>query len=131
MVVLMRLANGQGKCDRRCYDANEDRCTCRVCGGVLHGIGQDKALTMRTRLLRVLDQEIQHGEAVPHTVDETKRRQKVTVIVVERRVDRKVLRRLRAPGRVMAQIRAGQLPLWQGADRPEPLLPLARPRQTS
>lgn len=129
MAVLMRLANGSSVCDKRCYDAEQERCMCRVCGGCLHGIGQQRALTMRNRLLRLMDQEVQQGEAQAHAVDETKRRQKVTVIVVERRISQKLLHRLRTPGRVRAQTEAGQLPLWAGADRPVPLLPLARPRR--
>jgi hypothetical protein len=31
-----------GRCDARCYNANEPRCTC-ICGGVNHGAGEAKA----------------------------------------------------------------------------------------
>lgn len=129
MAVLLQLANGQGKCDARCYGAEHERCSCRVCGGVLHGIGQDRALTERTRLLKLLDQEEAVGEVEPHRVDTVKRRQRQSVVILERRVATGIIRKLRAPARVRAQVAAGQLPLWHGADRPAPILPLARPRR--
>jgi hypothetical protein len=132
MAVLMRLANGQGACDKRCYDADHERCTCKVCGGLLHGIGKDRALVYREQIIHLLDQTEAIGEAVPHRVDDTKRRQPESVIVLERRIEKKMVRRLRAPSRLQAEVAAGQLTLWQGAERPTPLLPptpLARPRK--
>lgn len=86
---------------------------------------------LRDRLLRVLDLEEAAGEAIPHALDETKRSQREPVVVLERKVDRAVLRRLRTrvPARVQQKLDAGQLPLWGGALRVPTLLPLARPKR--
>jgi hypothetical protein len=128
MAVLLRLENGQGVCDKRCYDATEERCCCRVCGGLMHGIGQEKALAERTKVLKLLDQHEAIGEAQPHRIDSKKRRQREKVVVLERRIAPTIVHRLRAPVRIQAQIDAGQLPLWRGAERVAPIRRLARPR---
>jgi hypothetical protein len=118
MAVLLRLANGQGVCDKRCYDAVAERCHCRVCGGLLHGVGQQRAVQERRRVLKMMDQEGSFGEAQPHRIDDTKRRQREVVIVLERRITPALVHRLRAPAKIKAQIAAGQLPLWTDAARP-------------
>ncbi|MFI6289984.1 hypothetical protein ACIBEJ_00275 [Nonomuraea sp. NPDC050790] len=41
MTILLAVYAGPicvGRCDHRCYDADESRCSC-VCGGVNHGQG--------------------------------------------------------------------------------------------
>lgn len=32
-----------GRCDERCYDAQDDKCHC-ICGGANHGVGIERAI---------------------------------------------------------------------------------------
>lgn len=46
MTVLIAVYNGDeciGRCDARCYDAEEEACEC-ICGGKNHGTGKQQAL---------------------------------------------------------------------------------------
>jgi predicted RNase H-like HicB family nuclease len=46
MVTLLAVYNSegcQGRCDSRCYDAEQDECDC-VCSGRNHGAGKQQAL---------------------------------------------------------------------------------------
>lgn len=46
MTTLIAVYNSSGcvgRCDARCHDAEDDECTC-ICGGLNHGVGQQRAV---------------------------------------------------------------------------------------
>jgi hypothetical protein len=45
MPTLMTFGNSEGerRCDSKCYDAKDDKCTC-CCGGKNHGVGLQQAM---------------------------------------------------------------------------------------
>jgi hypothetical protein len=103
MAVLLRT--GQARCDSRCYGADHPRCTCKVCGGLMHGLGQHAAIQMVSKVLeRLTEDEIEETQ-------KPRRKTDPQIIVLTGRIDRHIVGRLRAPYRVRKQIANGQLEL--------------------
>lgn len=53
MTTLISVHTSGGhryRCDARCYNAKNDKCTCHVCGGMNHGVGKERA-QMQVRLI--------------------------------------------------------------------------------
>ena len=53
MTTLIVVGNSEGvigRCDAKCYEAHELKCTC-ICGGRNHGVGLQKALENTAELV--------------------------------------------------------------------------------
>jgi predicted RNase H-like HicB family nuclease len=42
-LISYQSSGGQGRCDAKCYDAEEPECDC-ICGGRNHGAGKQEAI---------------------------------------------------------------------------------------
>jgi hypothetical protein len=54
MATLIRVGNSEGevgRCDAKCYNADEVQCDC-VCGGLNHGAGEQRATVQTGALAR-------------------------------------------------------------------------------
>jgi hypothetical protein len=118
VAILLQTVDDKGRtatCDRTCYDAKNDRCACRACGGLLHGIGHDAAFHERSLILVDLD-----ADAV---VSRTKHaRQTQDIVVLTKSLQKLLPRRCKAIKSAKPAIRrrrlerrAGQLvlPMWE------------------
>lgn len=103
MAVLLKT--NAAKCDARCYGADHPRCACGVCGGLMHGIGKDAAMSMVAKLLKHLTAE------EVEEVGRPKKKSDPNIVTLTGRVDRQIVTRLRAPTRIRRQIEAGQMEL--------------------
>lgn len=43
LISYVSSSGEQGRCDAKCYDAAEPRCSC-ICGGANHGVGLNQAI---------------------------------------------------------------------------------------
>jgi len=113
MAVLLRTS--QGRCDSRCYGADHPRCTCKVCGGLMHGLGKDVAIAMMSRVVAQLTEEEVEDRQKP------RRKGDPHTIVLTGKIDRRIVGKLRAPYRVRKQIAAGQmeLPMMEAPAEPK------------
>jgi len=59
MTTLVSVYDGNGlvgRCDARCYDAIDQKCTC-ICAGKNHGVGQQKAIENTERMVETWIEE--------------------------------------------------------------------------
>jgi len=59
MTTLISVYNSSGlvgRCDAKCYDAIDQKCTC-ICAGANHGAGQQKAIGNMERMAQTWIQE--------------------------------------------------------------------------
>ena len=121
MTVLLRLGSDDKapKCDTRCFSARNERCACRVCGGLLHGVGLDGALRLREQLVRYLQ-----NEGAEQEMEAVEGKDGAALIVLRRPVKSRVRNRLRMPHRVKTQLDAGQKAMFNL--EPEPVRAMSR-----
>jgi hypothetical protein len=56
MTILIAAYNSSGcigRCDAKCYNATSPNCDC-ICGGINHGVGQNKAMENANHLSKEL-----------------------------------------------------------------------------
>ena len=49
LISYQSSGGDQGRCDAKCYDATEPKCTC-ICGGRNHGAGKQQAIDNTRKL---------------------------------------------------------------------------------
>lgn len=69
MVTLISYANSsgeQGRCDAKCYDADNEPCDC-ICGGRNHSVGKEQAIDNTRELAQSwIDRARESGQDVTH-----------------------------------------------------------------
>jgi len=59
MTTLISVYNSSGmvgRCDAKCYDAIDKKCTC-ICAGANHGAGQQKAIQNTSQMAEIYIEE--------------------------------------------------------------------------